>query len=64
MTSWQEFKDIWDTDGWGQPRTILSKIALCFYFVYVAAFIVVVMIQVEIIEPCYNAIKQFFKKFI
>jgi hypothetical protein len=62
MTAWQEFKEIWDRDGWGQPRTVLSKIAVCFYLVYVALFIMGVMIHVEIIEPCYNAVKQFFKK--
>lgn len=62
MTPWQEFKQIWDYDGWGQPRTALSKVALCCYLVYIPVAVAAILIRTEILEPCYNAVKQSFKK--
>lgn len=62
MTLWLEFKEIWDKDGWGQPRTVPSKIALCIYLVYIPFAVIGTILYMEIIQPCYNAVKQFFKK--
>lgn len=48
MTAWEEFKQIWSTDGWGQPRTAASKVALIFYTIGVAVFAIGVIIWLNI----------------
>jgi len=35
-TEWEEFKQIWAKDGFGQPRTAASKVALIIYCIPVA----------------------------
>ena len=39
----QELKQIWTTDGWGQPRTLVSKVALVFYIMFVGIFMLSAM---------------------
>ena len=39
----QELKQIWTTDGWGQPRTAASKVALVFYIMGLGIFMASVL---------------------
>lgn len=39
----QELKQIWTTDSWDQPRTLVSKVALVFYIVFVGIFMLSVL---------------------
>lgn len=56
MTLWQEFKQIWTTDGWGQPRTVPSKIALCFYVFGLSFVVAALFVYFEAIVPVYEKI--------
>jgi hypothetical protein len=50
MTPWQEFSEIWSTDGFGQPRTAASKVALIFYTAGLGIFMVSALVWFGIVD--------------